>query len=208
MASGIVGSVVGNLVSNVAGSLLSQFSSQMLSGAIGNLISGAVGQSIKNVIDQLPLPGFIQRAANEMVDNIFNNARQAVDPAAQDAVNNTYGEIAQGFQDTFTDMLMGLVRRNVEEEAKKGGNEGEGANWLVALAKAMSQVQVEHLNKALEASDTMAKNTGEGEKARTNFINAQSEFQAHMKLFSMASEAAANAIKSVGDGLSSLARKQ
>jgi hypothetical protein len=45
-------------------------------------------------------------------------------------------------------------------------------------------------------------------KDSEEFTIAQSKFQAESKLFSMATEATSTALKSVGDGLASLARKQ
>jgi hypothetical protein len=102
---------------------------------------------------------------------------------------------------------------HAEEEGKKDQKCGSGSgevkgNWLVMLAKAMSKVQGEHLNKMLITSDTTAKSTGEGETSRQDFLDAQGEFQAESKFFGMASEATTTAIKTIGDGLSSIARKQ
>jgi hypothetical protein len=77
----------------------------------------------------------------------------------------------------------------------------------VILAKTMSEVQNEHLDKMLEASKTMKENVGSSKSDRRVFIDAQGVFQAESKLFQMASEAASTAIKSVGDGLTSIARK-
>jgi hypothetical protein len=102
---------------------------------------------------------------------------------------------------------------HAEEEGKKdhkcGSGSGEGkGNWLVMLAKAISKVQGEHLNKMLTTSDTTAKSTNEDETSRQDFLDAQGEFQAESKLFGMTSKATATAIKTIGDGLSSIARKQ
>jgi hypothetical protein len=43
---------------------------------------------------------------------------------------------------------------------------------------------------------------------QNDFVVAQGEFQAESKLFSMSIEATSTAVKAIGDGLSSLARRQ
>jgi hypothetical protein len=69
----------------------------------------------------------------------------------------------------------------------------------------------------MEAQDKMENSspeTDEGltdeqkQKNQNDFVVAQGEFQAESKLFSMSIEATSTAVKAIGDGLASLARKQ
>jgi hypothetical protein len=50
--------------------------------------------------------------------------------------------------------------------------------------------------------------TSEQQAESQKFNEAQGRFQAESKMFSMVSEATSTALKSIGEGLSSLARKQ
>jgi hypothetical protein len=100
-----------------------------------------------------------------------------------------------------------------DSEAKKA----RSGNWLVALAQGMSQIASNHLSKMMDAQEKMENSSPESneglskdekQKNQNDFILAQGEFQAESKLFTMATEATSTAVKAVGDGLASLARKQ
>jgi hypothetical protein len=99
------------------------------------------------------------------------------------------------------------------DDAKKA----RSGNWLVALAQGMSRIAANHLNKMMDAQEKMEKSSPETDKGlskddkqknQNDFVVAQGEFQAESKLFSMSIEATSTAVKAIGDGLSSLARKQ
>ena len=105
------------------------------------------------------------------------------------------------------------------EEKKKSGS----GSWLVALAKAMGEMTGDHLQKMMQAQDRMedskvddADLEGKSDKEQAKikqekgkeFTVAQAEFQAEAMLFAMCSEATSTVLKSIGEGLSSMARKQ
>ncbi|MCG7992981.1 MAG: hypothetical protein JAY99_11355 [Candidatus Thiodiazotropha lotti] len=109
-----------------------------------------------------------------------------------------------------------------EDDQKTKPNSGSGS-WLVALAKAMGEMTGDHLQKMMQAQDRMEdskvddadlKGKSEEEQSQIKqekgkeFTQAQAEFQAESKLFAMCSEATSTVLKSVGEGLSSMARKQ
>ncbi|MCG7874510.1 MAG: hypothetical protein JAZ11_20735 [Candidatus Thiodiazotropha lotti] len=111
-----------------------------------------------------------------------------------------------------------------DEEEAKSKSKGSGS-WLVALAKAMGQMTGDHLARMMDAQNAMEdskvdENSAEfkgaseekqremKEEAGRVFTEQQAVFQAESKLFAMCSEATSTALKSVGDGLSSMARKQ
>jgi hypothetical protein len=113
------------------------------------------------------------------------------------------------------------VTTSCGEDDKKAKN-GSGS-WLVALAKAMGEMTGDHLQKMMQAQDRMEdskvddadlKGKSEEEQSQIKqekgkeFTQAQAEFQAESKLFAMCSEATSTVLKSVGEGLSSMARKQ
>jgi hypothetical protein len=113
------------------------------------------------------------------------------------------------------------VTTSCSEDDKKAKS-GSGS-WLVALAKAMGEMTGDHLQKMMQAQDRMedskvddADLEGKSEKEQSkikqekgkDFTVAQAEFQAEAKLFAMCSEATSTVLKSIGEGLSSMARKQ
>jgi hypothetical protein len=67
-------------------------------------------------------------------------------------------------------------------------------------------MQAKHLDKAMEAQDRMENSTGEDQKK--DFMQANADFQQEMQMFKMVSESSANALKSIGEALNSMARKQ
>ena len=127
---------------------------------------------------------------------------------------------------------------NKLDEKKQEGKEGKGgcANWLVELAKALADIQTDFLNKAMDNLETMKNNkgamdteqSGEGQggngtaetgnageddkdtkkASRGEFMAAQSEFQANFQMFNMMANMTATSLKSLGEGLTSIARKQ
>jgi hypothetical protein len=114
------------------------------------------------------------------------------------------------------------VTTSCSEDDKKEKSNGSGS-WLVALAKVMGEMTGNHLQKMMQAQDKMEassvtdadlKGKSDDEKAQIkqekgkDFTKAQAEFQAEAKLFAMCSEATSTVLKSIGEGLSSMARKQ
>jgi Skp family chaperone for outer membrane proteins len=89
----------------------------------------------------------------------------------------------------------------------------------------MGEMTGDHLTKMMQAQENMEnsqvdetseefKGASEEEQAEMkqqagrDFTKYQAEFQAEAKLFSMCSEATSTVLKSIGEGLSSMARKQ
>jgi hypothetical protein len=143
-------------------------------------------------------------------DGAANSGTTATDSSDDSSSTNT----------SCTDGARSIADDGDEEAKKKGKGSG---SWLVALAEAMGRVSANHLGKMLDAQaemeasstpqeklDKMSKEDQQKQQKKDAdaFTIAQSKFQAESKLFSMSTEAASTALKSIGDGLSSLARKQ
>lgn len=197
---GLVASVVSSAVSSVAGSMLSSmisnFGSSNVAGAFVNAFMGALGTALNSVIDNSPLPQFLKDAAKDVIANVIGNNQQATTPEAQDAVNCEYGD------------MLDNISEGIAEEAAEEAEGKEGVNWLVALAGGLAKSQINFLDKAMEAQDTMEKASGEGDEGRNDFIMAQSEYQANMQMFNMMANLTSTSLKSIGEGLTAIARKQ
>jgi hypothetical protein len=123
----------------------------------------------------------------------------------------------------------GILTSACESEEGKEGKSGKG-NWLVALAGALAEVQSKFLNAAMENMAIMRENAADSthsskdydkmsdsekkadqdkkDEARDKFIQAQSEYQANMQMFNMIANMTATSLKSLGEGLTAIARKQ
>ena len=95
------------------------------------------------------------------------------------------------------------------------GGAGGSGNWLIALAKGMAEVQDKFLTTAMEAMETMKKTAGyeelEGQAKtdmKTEFLDAQATYQASIQMFTMMANITATSIKSIGEGCSTVLRKQ
>ena len=86
---------------------------------------------------------------------------------------------------------------------------------MVALAQELGRMQGTWLEEAMLNMKTM--NNSEVKESMTDdqkldkrqeFSKAQSEFQANMQMFNMLANMTATSLKSIGEGLTSIARKQ
>ena len=57
-------------------------------------------------------------------------------------------------------------------------------------------------------SYTQTLSAKDDDKSRNEFIMAQSKYTAHMQMFSMTAAATSTSLKTVGEGLAGIARKQ
>ncbi len=197
---GVLGGLFGGggIFGGMLNSLTSSFGLDNIIGAVSNLLLDSIGTAIKGFIDSTPfLPDFMKDAAKGLVDKIIDGAKQEVSPEAEEAVRNS--PAADPIKQAGNDIATSLVGE-ADEEASKGGN------WLIVLAKAMANVQADHLEKAMENQADMASTAGT-EDPRA-FQEASAEFQANMKLFGMSAEATSTSLKTLGEALASLARKQ
>lgn len=94
-------------------------------------------------------------------------------------------------------------------QVEKDDEKGKG-NWLVVLAGTMADIQSKFLNEAMEQSRIMEGEAGiasEGGKS-DKFLAAQSAYTANMQLFNIFSQQVATSIKTIGEALASISRKQ
>ena len=96
----------------------------------------------------------------------------------------------------------------------KEGGQGKGGSWFEALAAALGGILGARVDKLMTDMNTMHDSYKEtldptsGEQQSKAYMDAMTDFQVQSQMFGMESQAASTAIKSIGDGLSSLARKQ
>ena len=210
---GIVGSIVGQLagsmIQNVVGNLMSMFGGGMVGDAVSNLVTGKLGEALKGMVDLLPMPQFIKDAVKGLIENVIGDAQKdGVDPECQCLINEAFGEqaeqVAQATADDLLQKVLEMMKGETEESS--GSAKGGATSWFAVLARAMGEIAGQHLDKMIELSDKMQNLTDKDKAGEMSAV--QAEFQAESQMFKMASEAASTAIKSIGEGLSSMARKQ
>ena len=129
--------------------------------------------------------------------------RQATSiPAAQSAVDNSDSG------KTAIQMSTATAQEAAEVADGEGGKNGEGMNWLVALAKALGEMQGAFMDKALAAKNEMIEAGGETDTSAQPFITAQNKFSANMQMFGILANTSSTALKTLAEGLTALARKQ
>jgi len=133
----------------------------------------------------------------------------AGESAASGSASSSGG--ASGASHTYEDtagQLAADAGRPTGNEDEEGGQVGAG-NWLVALARSLAEIQSKFLDEALKQSNVMAGqagNAGEGKSAK--FLEAQALYTANMQLFNIFSQQVSTSIKTIGESLSAIARKQ
>ena len=204
-------------------------------GAIGGAIKNVIDQgplpqfikdAAKDVVDniigdnQQPTSPEAQDAVNECCGEQF-----------EEAGRNFFEELLHRCMENGRD-------EDESEEAgdTEGGGKG-GGNWLVAIAKALGSMAGEYAADMVRSAEKMAdingaesakeleSTMGDGFKVQSGGENSdaegdlkaakaqamsqvQAEMQAQAQMFKMVSEATSTSIKSIGEGLSSMARKQ
>ena len=99
------------------------------------------------------------------------------------------------------------------DEDEEGGGSGN-TSWLDVLAGSLAQIQAKFLDTAMEHSRTMANEAdnaagGGDDGVRSGaFLEAQSKYTANIQMFSIFSQQVSTSVKSIGEALNAISRKQ
>lgn len=108
-------------------------------------------------------------------------------------------------------VYVGDVASSGLQREREGVAGSGGKSWLVAIAQAMGNALGTKAAKLVELSqklDSLAGTSSDDQQAAKEFQKTMAQFQAESQLFSMMSNAFSTAVKSIGEGMTSLARKQ
>jgi hypothetical protein len=172
-----------------------------------NIFTSALGSGMKDAINNGPLPQFMKDAANSAIDDIVGNNQQETSPECQQACEESdLGSMVRDFIKQQCDESRDEADRKCDGSSDGGG---KGKSWLEVLAGSMADIQNKFLDKVMESRDKLEEAAGkDSEDGQKDFIEAQNEFQAQMQMFKQMSELASTTIKSLGEALGTLARKQ
>ncbi|PSJ43485.1 hypothetical protein [Allosphingosinicella deserti] len=173
---------------------------------------------VKEVIGQLGQQLGLPPAITSMAQNAFSaatgttggpaNIGEAVAQLAQDfgLSPSQQGELtraAQNDQREMFDKLADAFKSGKEmAESKKSRGSKAGASWLQVIADSMAQA----LDKKVEDMDKMAKALDK--QGSNKSVSASTDLQVAGQEFSYLMNASSTVIKTIGEGLSGMARKQ
>ena len=203
---GILGGLMSSMLGGVINKLVDQFGLGEITQAVTNLAGDFLKEGLNSIIDSLPIPDFMKDAAKSVVESAIGSEQAEVSGEAQDAVNEELGGPVNDVVQTVLDFIKSEMQEESEESSEGSGGEGGSGNWLMILAKAIGKTAGEHLKNMIELGEKMG--AMDSEENPEAFAETQSEFQAASQIFKMFQEAIATMLKSTGEGMSSVARKQ
>ena len=218
---------IGNAVSNVVNSAANLASSAAdlavavaplafpqlaIAQAAGGLLGQALGGVINEVAQQLTkdsgMPSFVKDLIGDVVGK-FLSCQPPVNNDCGQAVNERFGREIKDFAHDFGKSVIDFARSIMDlggPDECKGGKKS-GSSWLVAIAKAMGEAAGKHAEKLVSLSQQIEQASGADGDAAKKVTGLQAEFQAESQMLSMLQSSFSNAIKSIGEGMSQMARK-
>lgn len=211
-----------SFLSGIAGSLINPVSlAQLAMGPAGwaSLAVRTIGTAIaKEVIQQLGQELGLPQGMINMAQNAFSAATgttggpatiaEAVSDLAQQFGLSPaeQGELQRSAQQDSRDMYTQLADafksgKDMAEARKSRGSKGSGS-WLQAIADAMAQA----LDKKVQDMDKMAQALDKQGSKKS--VKASTDLQVAGQEFSYLMNASSTVIKTIGEGLSGMSRKQ
>jgi uncharacterized protein YukE len=151
-------------------------------------------------------PAQIMNIVNSLTHTSLSNAlaHSGLTQSEQSSVMRT---VTQSMQARLTAALGadGLQKNKGAGHSAAGG----GGSWLEAIAEAMGDALGQMAQKLVDESTSLQGLAGNADGAGAQQFQAtMAKFQADSQMFSMLSNAFSNSIKSIGDGMTTMASKQ
>lgn len=184
---------------------------QAAGGILGEALGGVINQVAQQLHRECGMPSFVKDIIGDVV-NKFLGCQPPRNPECHQACNDRFGQeirdFAQDFGKSVIDFAKSIMDLGNDRDAEGSGKGGKsGSSWLVAIAKAMGAAAGKHAEKLVDLSKQIEQKSGSGGDAAKEVTGLQAEFQAESQMFSMLQSAFSNAIKSIGEGMSQMARK-
>jgi uncharacterized protein YukE len=172
--------------------------------------------SFSNSLTQLGITGSTRDSAVNTFSSSFADASgipAGTSPATQAVLDASFrnGNLApasQNVTDAMTRMTIALGIKGQQDSGGSGGSGGNGESWLEAIARAMGQALGTMAQKLVDESNQLSNLSGNAQGSGAQaFQTEMTKFQADSQLFGMLSDAFANAIKSIGQGMQTMGSK-
>jgi len=197
---------------NIAQKLFDTYGTEAVLQAVNNAAAEYLGNALNEMINNASVPCFMKDDAKALIGQLLQMVQAQVPSGAQDmcdkalsggAGSNSAGDIMSGIMS----MLQSAMQNETSEASGGSGKRGGGAgNWLAILARALGQTAGNHLKNMVELGEKMG--SIDSKENPEQFAQTQAEFQAQAQIFKMFQEAIGTMVKSIGEGMSSVARKQ
>ena len=215
----MIGGLIGGGNSSGISRVLEGFSPANIINATANLVNAINGKGAKQAVDTLAkedgLPKYLQQEIKKVIDEVFKKFEKPTEGDLQDKLNNATKDDQQKSINDFAKQIIDSVRKQLTEKLSEGaeGSGGKGkksaGSWLQAIAKAMGEAMGNRASKMVELSNKMADaSKKEGQEGAKEMQSISTQFQAVSQEFNQLSTAFSTAIKSLGEGVTTMARKQ
>ncbi|GAA0683330.1 hypothetical protein ISN75_20775 [Dyella marensis] len=173
-------------------------------GPSGTLASDAFNASFTG--DTASLSGWNDSALPQATSDVIAAANHQ---GPNGAYTGDADRFRSDLQDAMTKDINSIINNESLMRALKGGSDkdsdGLGESWLVAIAKAMGKMLGQQAQHLVDLTNQMSQHTGKDDAQVFQQLNA--EFSAQSQMFGILSNSFSNSIKTIGDGLTTLARK-
>jgi flagellar hook-basal body complex protein FliE len=175
-----------------------------IASSLGNLITQGLGQAVGQAAQTLTqvagMPKFIAQEVQQVVKQVVDQLTQHSDPHCDEEVKNQVGGAFDDFKSQFSkDLVKYAVEGMGSEKAK--GTKG-GGSWFEALAAALGKALNDQSETVKGLSDAVVG------KSSTDDPKAFTDLQAASQRMSFMMSAADQVIKTLGEALGTMARKQ
>ncbi|MGY6518276.1 MAG: hypothetical protein ACXIUZ_06135 [Lysobacteraceae bacterium] len=204
-------------LSQVATRAFAQAAAQFAGQAAGQFATQAFAQAFQGAIQQVfgqPANG----ASQDLLDQVFDAANhQGPDgrfsgdlDRAQNNMQNAMRELIQHMVDTNRENASGRAR----EAGGQGGAQGGSNSWLVAIARALGEqagqiaAQMTKIANEISSLDVSGGSSRQQQSAALRMNQLNAELQGQSQMYKILSDSISTALKSIGDGMSGVARRQ
>ncbi len=143
----------------------------------------------------------------------FNSATRSSQSSYNLGATTAFKAASGAFARFLNDQMIENGSNTSEAAAKKKGK-GATMSWFEAIAGVLGKQLGDRVMKLMDARNRMEENFKASTEPDKNpegakeYMKAQTDFQVQSQMFGMDSQVAATSIKSIGEGLASVARKQ
>lgn len=205
-----------------------------IANSLSNLLVNAIGSAVKTaantLMQEFGMPKFVRDLVNKAVDSVLPGQMKESSPEVDSHVESQAGEAMKQFQKELSDSVVSYASKKMAGEGKSGGK-SSAKSWLAAIAEAMGQFLGDKAARMVELSGELTKLNSEGQDLTAQmkgkdqkssaygdlsnqkadnareFNRVQAEFQGTSQEYSILSNTFTNAIKSIGEALTTVGRK-
>jgi hypothetical protein len=206
----------------------------MVTQGVGQAVNQAVGTLCREFGMPKFVGDMVRGVVDQVVDRLSQHSDPACD--AHVGGQNGVQDLMKDFVRDLCSKIVEATRKNLEGDESCGGGKGKGkgtgataGSWLQAIAIAMGQIAGDKASQMVELSKKMSDLNAEGQgltgkldgasdqdKAKIQsqqqdnareFSVVQAQFQATSQEFSILQNTFSNALKSIGEGLTTMGRK-